>query len=378
MEGEVFLYLFLLLIFAAIFYWIFMAIKNSNRQESFINVTNPFANGLSQFQLGTTIAPESQVLQIPPQELKRYDVTNNIKTKNRKQKKTITETKLNPYFVSSKFSDNYRDVMTALNDVCPNQKTLFNIQSLPVTTTVYNPNKEYPLEVYKIVVQFITQLNDTIQKLPDSYEILNDYNNYLPMTSQQTKYIKNKGINKFYNEIGVDFNLYADTPQNAPVELIKILQVKQERTEAETKYVITMVIHKILKSVEEQMKITVHFIIKNDILEGENLFRKVQDVNTTKPVAVEYIFINGFFISNFNTKYEEYGKDNNCNDFQNSNPSNFYEYDMLNENKMLSDNYIQTQLNKKYREHALEMNNFNINNPYPVYDLKDAKTPKWV
>ena len=51
---------------------------------------------------------------------------------------------------------------------------------------------------------------------------------------------------------------------------------------------------------------------------------------------------------------------------------------MLNENKMLSDNYIQTQLNKKYREHALEMNNFNINNPYPVYDLKDAKTPKWV
>ena len=36
--------------------------------------------------------------------------------------------KLNKFFVQSQFNDSYRDVLTAFNTLCPDQKTIFNLQ----------------------------------------------------------------------------------------------------------------------------------------------------------------------------------------------------------------------------------------------------------
>lgn len=354
--------LLIICLFVLYFFIVVKPKKEKIKTEPFINITNPFDDGLSTYQLGTTVSPDSQILKVPTIPLSSVN---------------ITEKKLNPYFIDSKFSDNYRDVMTAIYDICPNQKTLFNIQTLPVTTTTYNPENEYPLEVYKIIVQFVSQLNNAIQKLPESAEIINDYNNYLPMTAQSQKYVKDKGINQYYNELGVDFNLYADTPINAPVELVKIIEVIKDETEADTRYKIKLVIHKILKSVSEQMCITSYFVMRNDIIDGENLFHKVQNINETKKIAVEYIFINGFYLTNFNKNFEAYGKDDYDKPLIN-NPGNFYKFSELNENKMLSQNYIQNALNKKLREHKYEAINFDNTNAYPIYDLGDKKNPKWV
>ena len=93
------------------------------------------------------------------------------------------------------------------------------------------------------------------KKLPDNVEIINNYNNYLPLTSQASKYVQDKGINKFYKEIGVNYNLYADTPPNSPVELITISSMTREFTEAQTKYIVTMVIKKILKFINLMVKL---------------------------------------------------------------------------------------------------------------------------
>jgi hypothetical protein len=285
---------------------------------------------------------------------------------------------LNKNFVSTQFNDAYRDVMTAINMISPNQKQLFNIQTLPVVSTLYDPKKEPPLECFKLVIQFIKQLNMEIKNLPESQEIVNDYNNYLPLTSQTNKYIKDKGVNQFYNEIGVDFNLYADTPINAPVELIKILETKQEFTEAETKYVISFVIKKILKSIEEQMKITVHFILENDPLEGENLFSTVENTSFTRAVAVEYVFIDGYFTNKFDVNFECYGKDNNKINTPYTDFGNYYNFSDLGKNSMTSNHQVITELNKKYREHELEMNNMNVNIPYPIYQNPEfAQKPDW-
>ena len=371
-----------------------------NNSEDFINITNPFLQGLSQFELGTSIPDESQILEKPTIPLVSYDIIDNViddakfNNKNKNNRNTNRNTnknnrknrnikkiackELNPYFINTQFNDAYRDVMTALNIISPNQKQLFNIQTLPVVTTLYDPNKEPPLEVFKLVIQLIKQLNTEIKNLPDSQEIINDYNNYLPLTSQKTEYVKNKGINQFYNEIGVDFNLYADTPINAPVELIKILEVKQEFTEAETKYVVSFVIKKILKSVEEQMKITVHFILKNNPLEGENLFTTVQNTSFTRTVAVEYIFIDGYFTNKFDVNFECYGKDNNKINTPYSDYGNYYNFTDLGKNTMMADNQIITELNKKYREHELEMDNMGVNVPYPIYQNPEfAQKPQW-
>lgn len=350
--------------------------ENEPTKENLTNINNPFVDGLSQSQLGTKIPDNSQILSKPKKPLKYYNIIDNVlDEKGNKKSTNINCKKLNKYFISSQFSDNYRDVMTAINDICPNQKKLFNLQMLPVTTTLYDPKKEPPLEIMKLVIQFISQLNAVIKKLPESQEIINDYNNYLPLTSQMNKYVKNKGINQFYNSINTDFSLYPDTPMNSPVELIKILSAEKQFTESETKYIISFVVEKIIKSVTEQMKITAHFILENDPLEGENLFNDIENTSFNRTVAVEYIFIDGFFSNKFNKNFECYGNDDADKNNTLCDMGKYSSFDNLNKNTMMSDHEVIKELNKKNREHMLEMMNFNTNVPYPVYNNPEFKKP---
>jgi len=393
-----------------------------NKFDSFINITNPFVDGLSQFQLDSDIPDVSTILDgsdLPPQ--KPYDpfnpannlinknsnfkqnnkiinkinklssnklplniVSNNKSSKfnqdiqiindlkNKKSNNKIPCKKLNKFFVQTQFSDSYRDVLTAFNYICPDQKIIFNLQSLPVVTTQYQLNRNTPFIFIKLVTQFINRINKEIKSLPESYEIVNNFNNYMPLTSQLKKYTEDKGINKFYKDIGVDYNLYADTPPNSPIELIKIITGKREYTDAETKYVITLVIKKILKSIHDQLQITVHFVTKNDPFEGYNLFDgepPTQSINSSQQVAIEFIFIDGYYTDDFNVDYDCMGADNNCK--QNSNidaiDDKYYSFDALGTDFLISDYEIIKQFNKKNREHEIEMNNFNINVPYPIY-----------
>jgi hypothetical protein len=204
----------------------------------------------------------------------------------------------------------------------------------------------------------------------------------MPLTSQLKKYTENKGINKFYKDIGVDYNLYADTPPNSPVELIKIIKASREYTDAETKYVITFVIKKILKSVSDQLQITVHFVTKNDPLEGYNMFNgepPAQSINSTQQVAIEFVFIDGYYTNDFDVDYDCVGTDNNCKKFSSiDGDDKYYSFDALGTEFLTSDYEVIKQFNKKNREHEIEMNNFNINVPYPIYENPhEAKTPKF-
>jgi hypothetical protein len=249
-------------------------------------------------------------------------------------------------------------------------------------STNYQLTRDTPFVFIKLVTQFINKVNKEIKSMPESYEIVNNFNNYMPLTSQLKKYTENKGINKFYKDIGVDYNLYADTPPNSPIELIKIIKASREYTDAETKYVITFVIKKILKSVSDQLQITVHFVTKNDPLEGYNLFNgepPAQAINSTQQVAIEFVFIDGYFTNDFDVDYDCVGTDNNCKKFSNiDGDDKYYSFDALGTEFLTSDYEIIKQFNKKNREHEIEMNNFNINVPYPVYENPhEAKTPKF-
>ena len=404
-----------------------------NNHDGFINITNPFVNGLSQFQLGAD-APNSSVIldgsDLPPQKpYNPYNPANNqisqpnsnqksLKILNKinkisnqivpnnksskfdqdvqlikklKDKKMIQQNKiqnkipckkLNKFFVQTQFSDSYRDVLTAFNYICPDQKIIFNSQTLPVVKTNYKLDRELPFVFIKLTTQFINKVNGEIKSLPESYEIVNNFNNYMPLTSQLKKYTENKGINKFYKDIGVDYNLYADTPPNSPIELIKIIKASREFTDAETKYVITFVIKKILKSVSDQLQITVHFVTKNDPLEGYNMFDgepPTQTINSTQQVAIEFVFIDGYYTNDFDVDYDCVGTDNNCKKTSNiDGDDKYYSFDALGTEFLTSDYEIIKQFNKKNREHEIEMNNFNINVPYPIYENPyDATKPKF-
>lgn len=389
--------------------------NTENQNEHYINITNPFVSGLSQAQLGADMPDSSQILgpdTIPvsnsnnvitspdilrtlnyyDQELYKKDLNTDIelikslkngkkKGKRPKPKSIIPCKKLNKFFVESQFNDAYRDILTAFNYICPDQKAIFNLQTLPVTTTVYNPkstNPYPPFEFIKLVTQFINKLNSQIKELPENAEIINNYNNYLPLTSQANKYVQDKGINKFYKEIGVDYNLYADTPPNSPVELIDIVGMTREYTEAQTRYVISFVIKKILKSVDDQLKITVKFVTINDPGECVNMWTKdcsitqPQGINTLEKVAIEYIFTDGFYTNNFNYDYDcaaqPSKKVSNI-----DGDDNYYSFSSLGECNIMQDHEIIKEFNKKQREHDLEMLNFNVNVPYPVYATSDSR-----
>lgn len=439
----------LILIIVLIIYKIYQLQSSSNNQEDFINITNPFVDGLSQFQLGAARPDDGGILgmdvdneyygndlisninddpslydYVPksnnvinkkgrmvkniysnkPEKLnndidiitrlrnksQQHNINSIIKSGNKSNlKKNVkfnnipknkSNKKLNKFFMQTQFNDAYRDVMTSLNMICPDQKIIFNLQSLPVTTVLYDLRKELPPSVKKLIDQFIIKLNQSVKSLPESVDILNTYNNYLPMTANLKKYVQDKGINKFYKDIGVDYNLYADTPPNAPVELIRILGARREFTEAETKYIITIAIKKVLDSVTDQMKITIHYVLKNDPLEADNMFSKTITPKLTQQVAIEFIFIDGYYTNDYNADYECYGNGEKSKKIDNNDADdNFFSFDALNKDTMISDNEVITQLNKKLREHEIEMANFNVNIPYPVYqNPADTKPPKFV
>ncbi len=376
------------------------------------NINNPFVSGLSQFQLGADAPDQGSILdpntlpklssnnvinskQLEQIEKKKLDNSSRInqninlidqmlnsKKKSSKHKMSksskspnklyIPCKKLNKFFVQSQFNDSYRDVLTAFNTLCPDQKSIFNLQILPVTSTMYDLSSGTPppFEFIKLTTQFINKLNSTLKTMPESVEIVNNWNNYLPLTSQTSKYVQDKGINKFYKEIGVDYNLYADTPPNSPVELIQYTAMTREFTEAQTKYVVSFVIKKILKSVNDQLKITVHFVTKNDPEESVNMFGKhfepSQNINSLQQVAIEFIFVDGFYTNEFDYDYDcaaqPSKKVSNI-----DGDDNYYSFEALGTSQLTSDHEVIKEFNKKLREHELEMNNFNINIPYPIY-----------
>jgi hypothetical protein len=374
-------------------------VKDESDNEDYINITNPFIEGVSQKEFanqdklvndipvnGYTNNPSSSSLLYKKNRmardfynnkknrifddiemLKLLKMKNQRKIQNNNQKEcSANKIKLNKFFVSTQFNDSYRDVLTALNMVCPDQKIVFNLQTLPVTTTLYDPKLAPPLIVVKLVGGFVNKLNKILKDLPESYEVINDYNNYLPMTAQLKKYVDDRGINKFYRDIGVDYNLYPDVPKNSPVKLIAITEMKREYTEAETKYIVSIVLQKIVKTVTDQMKITVHFVMKNDPLAGEGLFGNIDNVNDVKKVAIEFVFTDGYYTNDYNVDYESYENNNGKKISMTDGDDNFYSFDELGKNSMMSDSQIISQFNKKLREHELEMVNFSKNIPYPV------------
>jgi hypothetical protein len=381
-------------------------IKDKAKLENYINITNPFIEGISQKKFaaqnklvndipvnGYSNNPSSSSILYKKNRMakdfynnkknrifedidmlnalkinsKKKTCNNNNNNNNKNYKNNINnKIKLNKFFVSTQFNDSYRDVLTALNILCPDQKIVFNLQTLPVTTTAYDPKIAPPLIVIKLVGGFVNRLNNILKDLPESYEVINDYNNYLPMTSQLKKYVDDRGINKFYKDIGVDYNLYPDIPKNSPVKLIAITEMKQEYTEAETKYIVSIVYQKIVKTVTDQMKITIHFVMKNDPLAGEGLFGNIDNVNDTKKVAIEFVFTDGYFTNDYNVDYQSYENNNGKKISMTDGDDNFYSFEDLGKNSMMSDGQIISQFNKKLREHELEMVNFSKNIPYPV------------
>ena len=85
---------------------------------------------------------------IPIKNLKNDNLDNNIKNAEKfgystkidkpilaSYKSQKTYKKNNKQFLETQFNDHYRDLFTAINSICPIQKTVFNQQLLPIKVT---------------------------------------------------------------------------------------------------------------------------------------------------------------------------------------------------------------------------------------------------
>jgi len=120
--------------------------------------------------------------------------------------------------------------------------------------------------------------------------------------------------------------------------------------------------------VVDQMKLSINFVIKNDTMEGDGSMPI--SVTNGKKVAIEFVFIDGYYTNDFNVDYEcVSGSNTNKKEINNDGDDEYYPFNELGlSSNLTSDHDIITSFNKKQREHEIQMNNFSKNVPYPVTD----------
>lgn len=260
--------------------------------------------------------------------------------------------KTNPFFLDMQFHTDYRDTLTAFNDIAPAQQLIFNKANLPTTFST-PPYKE----VDAIVKEFIKEVNKTVMFSVTNYRQSNTgWDETIPDKTMES------GWDKQQQSLGLPSSLYADPAKRAPIVLIKIDNVEKYVTEFQTQYVIILIVQK--KNVEDQMIVKISFIKENiDI----NLERKLfDDINADynkesdfdnsniveKPTYNTDMVIEEIFVVGFLSK-EGLGGDK---PFETN--LDLYNFKGLETNDLIDQRMVMKELINKKRQINKEMNNF--------------------
>lgn len=194
--------------------------------------------------------------------------TNNTKSESTKTLKTLKTLKINNYFSDTQFHNDYRDTITAFDNLYPSRKINFNKQDIPVKTANINQ-----LEVKKFIKKFINNINDNI---------INEMCNHRNKNSGWNEIIPEKKLNNGYEKsqenLNLPKNLYNDPAERSEIKLIFIKNVEKQTTSKETRYIVYMIVQK--NNVSDQMVMKLTYYTKNT------------DIN----YIVEDIFVMGYLI----------------------------------------------------------------------------------
>lgn len=243
---------------------------------------------------------------------------------------------IKPNFIEAQFHNDYRDTITAFNNIAPNQKQIFNEGNIPVIYT--NP----PLkEVKKMIKDFICEVNkNVISSVPDYLSNNSGWDEPLPQ--KRIKF----GWEKQMEALGLPTNLYPDPAKKERIRLIAIDHVEKYETEDEIKYVVYIYIQK--KNVKDQLIVKVSFVMSKRLVNQDRKFFDNKFKPDEEHIIIEEIFILG---------YMTYDSTNRSN----KKPDDFYNFDRLEDQEMLDQKIIMKELLKKHRERTTEMKNFNAN-----------------
>jgi hypothetical protein len=249
---------------------------------------------------------------------------------------------INPNFMEAQFHNDYRDTITAFNNISPSQRQIFNQANVPAKFT--NPSVS---EVQDIINDFIREVNTNIDQVVTEHRHSNSgWDEPLP-----DKTVKS-GWEKQMEHLGIPTGLYNKPASKEKVKLLKIDHVEKHETEDEVKYTCFLILRKL--SVQDQIVVKVSFVMAKPSPDERNFFKDVKDLDNSygtskdEPVnlIVEEIFIIGFLTSR---QINEAAKTRD----------DFYNFSALEDTEHISQKTIMKELVKKYKQRTKENNSFN-------------------
>jgi len=247
----------------------------------------------------------------------------------------VTIQKINPNLLNIQFHNDYRDVLTAINNLVPDSQQRFNLANRPLEYT--EPEIK---EVKMMMNNFIETLNANIMnQVPSNRNPNSGWDEVIPDPNVES------GWNKFQKSLGLPTSLYEDPATKSPVKLLLIKNVQKWETDDEIKYGIDFIIQKL--NVDDQMFLRGAFVQDKRPLNDENNF--FRDTNVQLKVIIEDIYILGF-LSN---------EGQNAEDLFEGQKEFYYDYNKLEYNNMTDPKYIQKVLFENYKKRSNEMGQMN-------------------
>lgn len=258
-----------------------------------------------------------------------------------------------PYFNAVQFHQDYRDVLTSIQDLVPAQKQIFNVANIPLISY----SEPRPSEVMEMTLDFLDTMNTVSRKNTQEFNDrpLDGYINY-GWTDKLVEKNVESGWDKTQKALGLQPSLYHKPAPYSPLSLVAIKKVQKYETDDEIKYSIYMVLQK--QGVMDQILLRVNLVIDKSIMRDEVNFLNTKvnyqtnDDYTFKPnfnvqVVVEEINVEGFFTNKFgNFKAEDFGL-------------LYSKFDDLEFSNMTSNKYIRKVLLDKYYKRNDEINKRN-------------------
>jgi len=247
----------------------------------------------------------------------------------------VTKEILNNNFLNIQFHNDYRDVITAINNLVPEKRQRFNLANIPI---VYSEPES--VEVKKLIKDFIIILNENLKsEVPILRNPSSGWDEAIPDPRIES------GWDKVQKSLGLPNSIYENSAKNDLVKLIGINYVQKYETEDEIKYVIELVIQKI--NITDQMIIKSSFVQDKRLLNDENNFFVNSKIEMR--IIIEDVFIVGYLSNKGPDSKQQYDSDK----------EKFYDYNTLEHNNMTSPKYIQKILMDKYKQRTEEMDQRN-------------------
>lgn len=287
-------------------------------------------------------------LYISDREEYEKNLDNLIKATHKKRTKNI---KPNGSLLDVQFHNDYRDLLTAINNVVPDNKQIFNMGNIPVKT--YVPRDS---EVKRLVHEFMKEINNNIKtEVTDTLNPNSGWDEVMPNKNEKSGWEKTQEV------LGLPSSVYNQPAGKSKMRLVKIDSVIKQETDTEIKYVCTLIIKK--KNINDQVILKVSFVIHKQNIDERKLFddvycnlNRIDKIRFDQPgvkvnyadVMIEEIFIVGFLTNSHVDAI----------DAANQAENNEYDFNRMENNEMTSNNSIMKELQHTYWKRANEANKF--------------------